>query len=113
MNDTRIARREAYDRIRPDVNKRAKLVLETLGSKEMTISEICEELVATGKIGYFNRNFVAPRMTEMKEMGIVETCGRRKATRSDTTEAVWRRKGIQQPEPMKEDTGDQMRWWNV
>ena len=40
----------------------------------MTASEITEELVAAGEIPYFNRNYVAPRLTEMKQMGILKTC---------------------------------------
>ena len=88
---TKETRRESYDAILPKVKDRARLVLETLGSRSMTVSEITEELVAAGRIPYFNRNYVAPRLSELKDMGIVETCGRRKATRSDATEAVWRR----------------------
>jgi hypothetical protein len=92
MNEiTKETRRESYDAILPKVKDRARLVLETLGSRSMTVSEITEELVAAGRIPYFNRNYVAPRLSELKDMGIVETCGRRKATRSDATEAVWRR----------------------
>lgn len=91
---TKETRRESYDAILPKVKERARLILETLGSKEMTVSEITEELVNSGKIPYFNRNYVAPRLTELKDMGIVETCGRRKATRSDATEAVWRRVNV-------------------
>ena len=92
MNEiTKETRRESYDAILPKVKERARLVLETLGASSMTVSEITEELVKAGKIPYFNRNYVAPRLTELKDMGIVETCGRRKATRSDATEAVWRR----------------------
>lgn len=95
MNETtKETRRESYDAILPKVKERARLILETLGSKEMTVSEITEELVGSGKIPYFNRNYVAPRLTELKDMGIVETCGRRKATRSDATEAVWRRVNV-------------------
>ena len=92
MNETtKETRRESYDAILPKVKERARLILETLGSKEMTVSEITEELVSSGKIPYFNRNYVAPRITELKDMGIVETCGRRTSTRSSSTEAVWRR----------------------
>ena len=95
MNETtKETRRESYDAILPKVKERARLILETLGSKEMTVSEITEELVSSGKIPYFNRNYVAPRLTELKDLGIVETCGRRKATRSDATEAVWRRVNV-------------------
>lgn len=89
---TRETRRASYDAVLPKVNDRAKLVLETLGDKEMTVSEITDCLVDAGKIPYFNRNFVAPRLTELKDMGVVETCGRRKSTRSGATEAVWRKK---------------------
>ena len=88
---TRETRRESYDAILPKSKERARLILETLAGREMTASEITEELVSSGKIPYFNRNYVAPRLTDLKDMGIVETCGRRKATRSDATEAVWRR----------------------
>lgn len=88
---TRETRRQSYDAIIPKRGKRCRLILETLGDRRMTASEITEELVQTGRIPYFNRNYVAPRLTELKEMGVVETVGRRKATRSDVTEAVWAR----------------------
>ena len=91
---TRETRRESYAAVLPKVNERARLILETLGSREMTVSEITEELVNTGKIPYFNRNFVAPRITELRDMRVVETCGRKKATRSDSTEAIWRRVNV-------------------
>lgn len=88
---TRETRRQSYDAIIPKRGKRCRLILDTLGDRRMTASEITEELVQAGKIPYFNRNYVAPRLTELKEMGVVETVGRRKATRSDATEAVWAR----------------------
>ena len=97
MNQTtRETRRESYEAVLPKVNDRARLILETLGNREMTVSEITEELVSSGKIPYFNRNYVAPRITELKDMGVVETCGRKKATRSDATEAVWRRVNVKE-----------------
>lgn len=88
---TKETRRESFDAILPKVKKRAREILQVLGARSMTVSEITDELVRTGVIPYFNRNYVAPRLTELKEIGVVETCGRRKATRSDATEAVWRR----------------------
>ena len=91
---TRETRRESYEAILPKANERCKLVLKTLGSKAMTVSEITDELVKEGRLPYFNRNFVAPRMTELKELGVVQTCGRRKATHSNATEAVWRRVNV-------------------
>ena len=87
---TRETRREAYDAVLPKTTNRQLLVLDALGGREMTVSEITDELCRAGLIPYFNRNFVAPRLTELRDAGVVETCGRRKATRSDATEAVWR-----------------------
>lgn len=89
---TRETRRASYDAVLPKVNDRCRLILKTLGNREMTVSEITDELVSTGSIPYYNRNYVAPRLTELKDMGVVETCGRRQSTRSAATEAVWRRK---------------------
>lgn len=91
MSVTKETRKEAYENILPKVKDRARTILEVLGSRSMTVSELTDELVGKGVIPNFNRNYVAPRLTELKDMGIVETCGRRKATRSDATEAVWRR----------------------
>lgn len=89
---TKATRRESYDAVLPKVKDRSRLILETLGTKSMTVSEITDELVAAGKIPYYNRNYVAPRLSELKDMGVVETCGRRQSTHSPATEAVWRRK---------------------
>ena len=91
---TKETRRESYEAILPKANERCRLILQTLGAREMTVSEITDELVKEGRVPYFNRNYVAPRMTELKEMGVVETCGRRKSTRSDATEAIWRRVNV-------------------
>jgi hypothetical protein len=97
MNQTtRETRRASYEAVLPKVNDRCRLILETLGTGEMTVSEITDQLVDAGRLPYFNRNYVAPRLTELKDMGVVETCGRRKATRSTATEAVWRRVSVEQ-----------------
>lgn len=81
---TKETRRASYDAV------------ETLGSRSMTVSEITDELVKAGRIPYYNRNYVAPRLSELKDMGVVETCGRRRSTHSTATEAVWRRKELPQ-----------------
>ena len=92
MNQTtKETRRRSYDAVLPKRAARCRLILETLGNRELTASEITEELVAAGRIPYFNRNYIAPRLTELKEIGFLTTVGRRKATRSDATEAVWAR----------------------
>ena len=96
MNSTtKETRRASYEAVLPKITARCHLILDTLGTGEMTVSEITDKLLAVGKIPYYNRNYVAPRLTELKDMGVVETCGRRKSTHSAATEAVWRRKEAQ------------------
>lgn len=92
-------RRASYHDVLPKVSERSRMILETMGRRSMTVSEITDELLAAGKIPYYNRNYVAPRLTELKDMGVVETCGRRKSTRSNAAEAVWRRK-MPAPDPL-------------
>lgn len=61
MNQTtKETRRRSYDAVLPKRAARCRLILETLGNRELTASEITEELVAAGRIPYFNRNYVAP-----------------------------------------------------
>ena len=43
---TRETRRQSYDAVLPKREKRCRLILETLGAREMTASEITEELAA-------------------------------------------------------------------
>lgn len=88
---TKQTRRESYEEVLPKCKERSRQILEVLGSRSMTVSEITDELVAAGRIPFFNRNYVAPRLSELKDMGVVKTVGRRKATHSNATEAVWQR----------------------
>lgn len=89
---TRLTRRASYEAVKPKVSARSGLILDILGAREMTVNEIADELIERGVLPYYNRNFVAPRMTELKYSRIVEPCGRRKSTRSGKTEVVWRRR---------------------
>lgn len=68
---TKQTRRQSYDGILPRSGERCKLILETLGSRQMTVEEITDELVAAGHLKYYDRNFVAPRLTELKAAGIL------------------------------------------
>lgn len=94
MNSNTIeTRRESYDAIKTKRSDRRNLILEILGSTQMTASELTEELLAKGYIKYYDRNFVAPRLTELKEAGIVETVGKRLCKRTNKNVAIWARRG--------------------
>lgn len=50
MNQTtKETRRRSYDAVLPKRAARCRLILETLGNRELTASEITEELVADGR----------------------------------------------------------------
>ena len=74
---TKQTRRQSYDDIRTRSGERCKLILETLGNRSMTVEEITDELVAAGHLKYYDRNFVAPRLTELKGAGVLEVVGKK------------------------------------
>lgn len=51
-------------------NKRCRMILDALGDKEMTARQIARAL------GFWERNAVAPRLTEMVDRGEVEVTGK-------------------------------------
>ncbi len=91
-NNTKETRRASYDAIKTKRTDRRNLILEMLGGRQLTASELTEELLAKGYIRYYDRNFVAPRLTELKEAGIVETVGKRPCRRTGKNVAIWARK---------------------
>ena len=63
--------------IKVDKKKRYSQILEILaGGKEMTAKEIAVEMWNRGYIPSSERNFTAPRLTEMSQKGIVEPVGK-------------------------------------
>ena len=54
---------------------RCSQILEVLGDREMTAREIALDMWTRGMIPTSERNFTAPRLTEMSNDGRVEPCG--------------------------------------
>lgn len=88
---TKTTRRESYEAIAPETSKRGNLILEVLGDRELTVDEIVYALMNSGKIPAFDRNYVAPRLTELKAAGLVEVVGKRASGRTGKQVAVWRK----------------------
>lgn len=88
-NTTMETRRESYEAITTETSKRGALILDVLGNRQMTVDEIVNELIERREILHFDRNFVAPRLTELKEAGVVKVIGKRKSTRTGKNVAVW------------------------
>ena len=81
-------RSEAYEAI--DKKRRYKQIIEILKSgKEMTAKEIAVEMCNRGYIPTSERNFTAPRLTELSRNGIVEPIGKQRCTYTGKTVCVY------------------------
>lgn len=84
--ETRAEANETVDR-----KKRYKQIIEILyGGKEMTAKEIAVEMCNRGYIPTSERNFTAPRLSELTRNGIVEPIGKQKCTYTGKTVAVYK-----------------------
>lgn len=81
-NITKQTRQEAYV-VRPAT--RAVEILKVLGDREMTAREIAYEL------GFTDLNAVKPRLTELKDLGLVEAVGKKLDHITKRSVAVWRK----------------------
>ena len=88
-NITLATRTESHELV--DKNKRYNQIIETLKSgREMTAKEIAIELYKKGILPTSERNFTAPRLTELSKMGIVEPIGKKKCIYTRKMVAVYK-----------------------
>jgi hypothetical protein len=87
---THETRKDSYLETLPKTNDRKSLIVYLLKIKEMTAHEITEQLLLLGLIPYYDRNFVSPRLTELKEVGKVEAVAKKYCKRTDRQVAVWK-----------------------
>lgn len=74
-----------------DKNKRYNQIIDTLkDGKEMTAKEIAIELYHQDKIPLPERNYTAPRLTELSKMGILEPIGKKKCIYTRKMVAVYK-----------------------
>ncbi len=74
-----------------DKKERYRQILEILqGGKEMTAKEIAVEMCQRGYVPTPERNFAAPRLTELSIQGIVEPCGKQKCSYTGRTVALYK-----------------------
>jgi len=75
---TDATRRESHEAAKQDAAARRRVILEILTEKGgMTAREVAGELHRRGITPTDERNFAAPRLTELKEAGKVEVTGKR------------------------------------
>lgn len=88
-NITLATRHEANELV--DKENRYKQIIDTLTDvKEMTAKEIAIELWHKKLIPNPERNFTAPRLTELSKMGIVEPIGKKKCIYTRKMVAVYK-----------------------
>ena len=85
-------RAEAHESI--DKQKRYSQILEILQGKELTAKEIAVEMFNKGYIPTSERNFTAPRLTELSIKGIVEPIGKKKCEYTGKTISVYKIRDI-------------------
>ena len=74
-----------------DKQKRYEQITEILkGGKEMTAKEIAVEMCNRGYIPTSERNFTAPRSTELSKQGKVEPVGKQRCSYTGKTVAVYK-----------------------
>ena len=82
--ETRAEANETVDR-----QKRYKQILEILDGRQMTAKEIAFEMYHRRYTPNAERNFSAPRLTELQAQGKVEVIGKKKCQYTGKTVAVY------------------------
>ena len=81
-------RTESYEKV--DKTLRYSQILECLDGKEMTAKEIAVEMHKKGYIPTDERNFTAPRLTELSIKGIVEPIEKKKCSYTGKNVSVYK-----------------------
>lgn len=89
MNITQETRRESYQEVMPKTSNRRSIVLLVLGEGPQTADEIAYKLYERNITSRFERNFVSPRLTELKKKGLIEAIGKREGILNDRMQAIW------------------------
>ena len=93
MNSTTLETRQlSFTDIQDKKKKRYEQILTRLSNREMTAKEIAVEMFELGMIASTERNYTAPRLTELEQMGYVEVIGKKKCEWTGKMVAVYRRK---------------------
>lgn len=78
-----------------DIQEKKKIryvqILDRLKNREMTAKELAVELFDLGFIPSTERNYTAPRLTELEKMGYVKAVDKKKCEYTGKTVAVYER----------------------
>ena len=87
---TKETKLESYEQIASVAEIRKKLILDVLNDfGELTAQEIAVELYTRGHISSDERNFTAPRLTELRKAGKVKPIDKKQCTKTGRKVTVW------------------------
>jgi len=90
MSIPKETRRESYEAIAPTLKKRQRIVLNILWERgDMTAQQVADTLCFLRITPTNERNFAAPRLTELCEMWLVLAVGKRTCKKTGRTVTVW------------------------
>ena len=87
---TMITRQLSFNDMQDQKRKRYEQILNRLG-KPKTAKELAVELFELGFIPSTERNYTAPRLTELEKMGFVKVIDKKKCEYTGKTVAVYER----------------------
>jgi len=89
-NITKETRRESYYTVLTTLTERHKAVLTILKEcGDMTAQEIATELYKRGITHTDERNFSAPRLTELADKGLVQAVGKKICGKTGRSVTIW------------------------
>lgn len=85
-------RREGLEKVAPETQTRRQVILEYLRyfPDGLTAEELTDSMYCAGLIPVRDKNYVKPRVTELRKLGLVEPCGKRLSQSTGVHTAVWR-----------------------
>lgn len=95
---TQYTRQMSFEDIKPKRKIRYEQILDRMQTGPKTAKEVAIELFDLGLIPSTERNYTAPRLTELEKMGLVKVIDKKKCQYSGKTVAVYEitTKGIEQ-----------------
>lgn len=98
MKISNITRQLSFEDIKPKKKIRYMQILDRLSTGNKTAKEIAVELFELGLIPSTERNYTAPRLTELEKMGFVKVIGKKKCKWTGKQVAVYKKNEINYPE---------------
>jgi predicted ArsR family transcriptional regulator len=90
MSIPKDTRRESFHIVRKTLTAQQRVVLQILRENgDMTAQEVADKLCLWGVTPTNERNFAAPRLTELSDMGLVQAVGKKKCCKTGRRVTVW------------------------